>query len=149
MLAFYNPKLEVWLAVDASPFSLGAVIYHITEEREERPIANASRPLTPAEKNYSVIEKETLAIIFAILVWLLFHVVDRPPTLDVAVWSKERIPRIAVLRLQRWASLSNCQPTNMISSTGLPNKRQMQTHSPGCSVGPQQVTYPVKKRRRK
>ena len=41
-----------------------------------------------AEKNYTVIEKEALAIIFAI--WSSFQVVDRPPTLAVAVWCKER-----------------------------------------------------------
>ena len=50
VLAHYNPKLEVQLAVDASPFGLGVVISHITTEGEQRPIAYASRSLTPAEK---------------------------------------------------------------------------------------------------
>ena len=66
VLAHYNPKLEVQLATDASPHALGAVISHITEDGEERPFAYASRSLTLAEKNYSMIEKEALAIIFAI-----------------------------------------------------------------------------------
>lgn len=39
VLVFYNPKLEVQLAVDASPVGLGAVISHITADGTERPIA--------------------------------------------------------------------------------------------------------------
>lgn len=39
--AHYN-LLEVHLAVHASPFGLGAVTSHITEEGEEHPIAYAS-----------------------------------------------------------------------------------------------------------
>ena len=66
VLPHYNPKLEVQLAVDASPVGQGAVISHITEDETERPIAYASRSLTKAERNYSVIEKEALAIIFGI-----------------------------------------------------------------------------------
>ena len=65
-IAHYNPKFEVKLVVDASRFGLGAVISHITEEGEERPFAYASRSLTCVENNYSVIEKEALAINFAI-----------------------------------------------------------------------------------
>ena len=48
VLAHYNHKLEVQLAVDASPFGLGAVISHISKEGEERPITYASPSLTPA-----------------------------------------------------------------------------------------------------
>ena len=66
VLAHYSPKLEVQLAVDASPVGLGAVISYITEDGTERPIAYASRSLTKGERNYSFIEKEALAIIFGI-----------------------------------------------------------------------------------
>ena len=38
VLVHYNPKLEVQLAVDASPVGLGAVISHITANGTERPI---------------------------------------------------------------------------------------------------------------
>lgn len=49
------------LAVDASLFGPGAVISHITEEGEEHLIAYASC----RKKNYFIIEKKALAIIFA------------------------------------------------------------------------------------
>jgi len=116
VLAHYNPKLEVQLAADASPYGLGAVISHITEDGEERPIAYASRSLTPAEKNYSVIEKEALAIIFGyyfrnsqvptVPVWSSFHVVDRPPSPDVAVWSQERETSHSGIALTKMGNLA-------------------------------------------
>ena len=109
VLAHYNPKLEVQLAADASPYGLGAVISHITEDGEERPIAYASRSLTPAEKNYSVIEKEALAIIFAIRKFQQFLygrrftlLTDHQP-LTLLFGPKKGIPPIAASRLQRWA----------------------------------------------
>ena len=50
VLAYYNPKFEVQLAVDASPLGLGAVISHITEEGEEHPTAYPSWSLTLQKK---------------------------------------------------------------------------------------------------
>lgn len=50
---------------DASPTGLGVVLSHITEEGE-KPTAYVSRTLAPAEKNYSKLEKEGLAIIFGV-----------------------------------------------------------------------------------
>ena len=39
---------------------------HRFEDGSERPIANASLSLAPAEKQYSQLEKEALAIVFGI-----------------------------------------------------------------------------------
>ncbi|KAL9961633.1 hypothetical protein ACROYT_G030616 [Oculina patagonica] len=64
LLTHYNPKRPVRLAVDASSFGLGAVLSHVSENGEEKPIAFASRTLSSSEQNYSMIEKEALAIIF-------------------------------------------------------------------------------------
>ena len=49
VLVHYNPKLEVQLAVDASPVGLGEVISHITAHGTEHPIAYASRSLTKSK----------------------------------------------------------------------------------------------------
>ena len=66
LLAHYDPKKPVRLAVDTSSFGLGAVLSHISEDGEEKLIAFASRTLSQSEQNYSMIEKEALAIIFGV-----------------------------------------------------------------------------------
>ena len=45
VLAHYDPRQKLELAVDASHYGLGAVIMHVTSEGKHRPIAFASRNL--------------------------------------------------------------------------------------------------------
>ena len=66
MLTHYNPDLPVRLTCDSSAYGLGAVISHVMENGEERPIAFASRTLSAAEKNYAQVQKEALSIIWSI-----------------------------------------------------------------------------------
>ena len=61
LLRFYDVKKPVTIQADASSTGLGACLI-----QENQPVAYASRALSSAEKNYSQIEKETLAIYFAI-----------------------------------------------------------------------------------
>lgn len=109
VLAHYDPTLPLTLACDASAFGIGAVIQHTMPDGEERPIAYASRTLSPAEKKYSQIDKEALGLIYGVK---KFHqylwgrhftlVTDHRPLLTLFGEHKS-LPTLAAARIQRWA----------------------------------------------
>ena len=65
VLCVVDPSKAYILQTDASDLGLGAVLSQI-QDGEEHPIAFASCKLSPAEKKYSVVEKECLAIVWAL-----------------------------------------------------------------------------------
>ena len=70
-LRYFDMNSPVVLQVDASDYGLGAVLLHPSlsstesSEIEWQPVAYSSSSLTPTEKGYAQIEKETLAIVHA------------------------------------------------------------------------------------
>ncbi|CAA9994888.1 unnamed protein product, partial [Nesidiocoris tenuis] len=64
VLVPYDPLLPLVLTADAGPCGIAAVLSH-DADGVEKPIAYASRSLTDAEMNYSQLDKEALAIVFA------------------------------------------------------------------------------------
>ncbi|KAL5484275.1 hypothetical protein EMCRGX_G020744 [Ephydatia muelleri] len=66
VLAFPQFDREFLLATDASDSAIGAVLSQVDDNGTEKIIAYWSRQLTKAERNYSTIEREALAIVKAV-----------------------------------------------------------------------------------
>ena len=109
-LTYFNPKLPLIVSCDASPVGLGAVLAHKLPSGEEKPIAYASRTLSNSERNYSQIDKESLAIIFAVKHFHFFLYgkdrftiyTDHKPLISL-FGTHAKLPTLVAARLQRWA----------------------------------------------
>lgn len=66
VLKLPNLQAEFILRTDASDIALGAILLQKDSEGIKRPVAYISRKLLDREKNYSVIEKECLSIVWAV-----------------------------------------------------------------------------------
>ena len=66
VLVHFDPNLPLIVTCDASPYEVGAVLSHEMPNGEERPVGFASRTLSAAEKNYSQLDKEALALVFGV-----------------------------------------------------------------------------------
>lgn len=66
VLALPKPGLPYSLDTDASAYQVGAALFQTHDNGERKPIGFWSRTLLPAEKNYSVSERECLAVVFAL-----------------------------------------------------------------------------------
>ena len=109
VLAYFDPLVPLGIACHASNVGIGATLFHRYENGDERPIANVSKALTAAQRNYSQIQKEALAIIFALKKFYQYIfarnfilVTDHKPLLALFGPSKP-IPGLAANRLARWA----------------------------------------------
>ena len=66
LLVHYDPTKPFILACDISDYGIGAVLSHLLDEDQERPLACISRTLSAAKKHYSQLENEAFAIVFAV-----------------------------------------------------------------------------------
>ncbi|XP_039303912.1 uncharacterized protein K02A2.6-like [Solenopsis invicta] len=112
MLMNYNPDLPIGISCDASSIGIGSVLFHRIQEGGktiEKPIAFTSRVLSAAEKNYSQIEKEGLAIIHALKKFYRYLcgrqfilVTDHKPLVHIFN-PKTTLQPYAAARLHRWS----------------------------------------------
>lgn len=105
----YDETRSIIIACDASEQGLGAVLLQIMGDKQERPIAYASRTLTEVEKKYAPIDREALALIFGVTKFKMYiwgrHFIlrtDHKP-LERIFGEKRDLPKVINNRLIRWA----------------------------------------------
>ncbi|BES91033.1 Hypothetical Protein NTJ_03841 [Nesidiocoris tenuis] len=109
VLVPYDPLLPLVLTADAGPCGIAAVLSH-DADGVEKPIAYASRSLTDAEMNYSQLDKEALAIVFAVshfynyVFGRLFTLVTDNQPLSRIIHHQKALPQMTSARLLRYAS---------------------------------------------
>lgn len=109
LLVHFNPDLPLTLMCDASSYGIGAVLAHHMLDGSEQPIGYASRSLSKAERNYSQIEREALALVFGVK---KFHsyvfghhfelVTDHKPLLALLHQHKATSAQASV-RIRKWS----------------------------------------------
>ena len=108
LLVHYDPDKPLVLACDASMKGIGCVLSHVIDE-VERPIAFYSRTLKPAEKNYSVLDKEALAIVNGVkkfhcyLYGRSFMIQSDHKPLEKLLHEKNNLSHMAAPRIKRWS----------------------------------------------
>ena len=107
-LMHYDDSLPLYLTCDVSSFGCGCVLSHRIQG-ETRAVTFASCPLSNAQKNYSQMDKEALAIIFCIkrfhqyLYGRRFAIVMDHEPLTKVFKPENAAPVHAAARLQRWS----------------------------------------------
>ena len=111
LLVHFDPSKPILVHTDASPYGLGCVLSHSYPDGAERPVSYASRSLSVAERNYGHIEKEGLALVFAVKKfhhYLYGHpfkiFTDHKPLLGL-FGERKGIPERSAARIARWALL--------------------------------------------
>ena len=109
MLAHYDPSKRILLQCDASNDWLGVVLSHIMEDGTERPVGFAYRTLNAAGNNYSQLDKEGAAVMFALkkfhkhLYGRSFEIITDHKPLVSLFGELKQVPITASPRIQRLA----------------------------------------------
>ncbi|UYV70680.1 K02A2.6-like, partial [Cordylochernes scorpioides] len=103
----FDDNLPTLVSCDASEYGIGAILSQI-DHGVERPVVFASRTLNKTERRYAVIDREALAVIFAVskfyqyLLGRKFKILtDHKPLIGLFNPSKP-IPQVLSPRMLRW-----------------------------------------------
>ncbi|XP_057299419.1 uncharacterized protein K02A2.6-like [Hydractinia symbiolongicarpus] len=150
-LAYYQPDAYTEIFTDASPVGLGAVIMQRQPDGILKPIGYASRSLLNAETRYSQIEKECLAILFAIerfriyLYGIEFVVkTDHKPLVTMLSPRRKQLPpRIErwVMRLMPYAFKVEYHPRRTNGADYLSRSNPMQDNTPSHRMTEEFVNF--------
>jgi hypothetical protein len=108
MLPYPDQLKQFYLSTDASDHSLGGVLSQKDEDQNLRPVAFFSRKLNDAERNYSVYDKELLAIVDCLKFWRHYLVSPVEPTRILTDHKNLlffKTPHLLKPRHARWAEL--------------------------------------------
>ena len=114
LLVHYDPKLPILIFTDASPVGVGAMLAHqvkVNGKVVERPVMFASSTLNETQQRYSQIDREAVAIMFAIArfhkyIWgRHFTIVTDNQPLKHIFNPDKALPILAATRLQHWAAI--------------------------------------------
>jgi len=69
VLIHADPEKKFQMETDASSYAYGAVLSQKAEDKKHHPVAFYSKSMTPAERNYGILDKEALPIIKGLQHW--------------------------------------------------------------------------------
>lgn len=123
-LVHYDLNKPLVLTCDSSEYGVGAVLAHVMQDGQERPVAMSSRTLHAHERKYSQLDKEATAILFGIqkfhnyLMGRHFSIVTDHKPLVSLFDPQKPIPNILSPRLTRIAIVLTSHSYNIFYKPG-------------------------------
>ena len=122
-LVHFDPNKPIVVSADSSSYGIGSCLAHVIDGKE-CPVFFASRTLNSAERNYSQIEREALALVYALKkfhFYLYGHSftlkTDHKPLLGLFNPDKH-IPLMASDRIQRWCLMLQAYSFKLVHTSG-------------------------------
>ena len=123
LLVHYDPTLPISVSADSSSYGIGAVLSHRIDG-VDRPVYFVSRSLTEVERRYSQVEREALALVFAVKKFHFYLwgqkfklITDHKPLLGLFSNNKN-IPTMASGRIQRWSLILQSYHFDLVHCSG-------------------------------